>query len=169
MVVTGLMAGSYPAFYLSSFNPVGALKGLRPGGRGLVRRGLVVAQFTIAIVLIVGVFVIFRQIKYVRSRDLGYTRDNLLYIQLQDNQTRQLLNVHDDLLATGVVADASLSEYPVTQIWNNTDNYSWEGKNPSLDLLVTWENIDAHFLSTMDMQMVAGRGFIRRRQWTVIA
>jgi len=159
VVVTGLVAGSYPAFYLSSFNPIGVLKGLRSGGRGLVRQGLVVAQFTIAIVLIVGVFVIFRQIKHVRSRDLGYTKDNLLYIQLQDNQTRQLLNIHDDLLATGMVADASLSEYPVTQIWNNTDNYSWQGKNPSLDLLVTWESIDAHFLSTMGMRMVAGRGF----------
>lgn len=160
--VTGLVAGSYPAFYLSSFNPVAVFKNMRirgSAGNTFVRKGLVVMQFGISIVLIIGTTIIYRQIQLVKNRDMGYDRNSLVYIEMQDKLDQRFGPVYNQLKNTGVVEDASLSDFIVTQIWKNTDDYSWRGKDKTKNPLITWECVDAAFLSTMHMSLVAGRDF----------
>jgi len=161
-LITGLVAGSYPAFYLSSFNPTAVQKGIRlttSSGSTFIRKSLVVVQFSISIVLIIGTTIIYRQIQHVKNRELGYNKNNLVYIEFKDQLYDHFDRLYSDLKGTGVVADATLSDDPVIEIGTNTDNFSWQGKDKSINPLINWENVDAHFLSTMGIKLVAGRDF----------
>ena len=161
-VVTGLIAGSYPAFYLSSFNPVTVFKGLRlktSMGNLFIRKGLVVTQFSVSILLIVCTIVIYQQIRYVNRMDLGYRKDNLIYLELKGDAGQHTEALRASLLKTGVVENAATSAFPVTAIWSNSDNYKWQGKDPSLDLLVSDQTVSPTYLSTMHIQLKDGRDF----------
>jgi predicted permease len=161
-LVTGLIAGSYPAFYLSSFNPIRVFKGLKiksNGSAGAVRKGLVVLQFAISITLIIATVIIYQQVQHVKNRDLGYNKNNSIYLDMQGQLHAHFNSIRNELMETGVVQDAALSEYPSFGIWDNTDNFSWQGKDPKVNVLFTFENVTPQFLNTMDMQLVAGRDF----------
>ena len=160
--VTGLLAGSYPAFYLSSFNPITVLKNIRiksSAGSGFIRQSLVVIQFSISIILIIGTVIIYQQIQHVKNRNLGYNKDNLVYIYLQGNQSDHFSAVYNDLKQSGVVEDAALSDNISLEIGSNTDNYTWEGKDASKNPLISWQNVSPKFISTMGMKLVAGHDF----------
>jgi predicted permease len=160
--VTGLLAGSYPAFYLSSFNPITVLKNIRiksSAGSGFIRQSLVVIQFSISIILIIGTVIIYQQIQHVKNRNLGYNKDNLVYIYLQGNQSDHFSTVYNDLKQSGVVEDAALSDNISLEIGSNTDNYTWEGKDASKNPLISWQNVSPKFISTMGMKLVAGHDF----------
>jgi predicted permease len=159
-IVCGVVAGSYPSFYLSSFNPVFVLKGLKlkTGSAASIRKGLVVLQFTVSIVLIIGTIIIYQQIQHVKSRNLGFNKDNLLEISVHGDLANHFSAVKQDLISTGVVENAALSDHTTIYGGNNTDRLGWQGKTPGSKVLVSGRNVTPEFFATSGMQIIEGRG-----------
>lgn len=162
-VLSGLIAGSYPALYLSSFRPVKVLKGLFKQGQGAVlfRRVLVVSQFAISIGLIVSTAIVFQQIEHAKNRSMGYDPNNLLRVDMSSDLAKNFVPLKADLLKSGYIESVAQVSSPLTAIWNSWGDFEWEGKDPTaqtaLDVIMSeWD-----FEKTAGLKFKQGRPFSR--------
>ena len=160
-LVCGLVAGSYPAVYLSSFNPIRVFKGLNIKGSApvIIRKGLVVLQFTISIALIIGTIIIFQQIQHIKNRELGYNKNNLIQTGLRGNMDKNFKVVKQDLLASGYVENAALSSLNQLYMGSSTNDFRWDGKDPAKKILITQDYISPEYISTTGIKIKQGRDF----------
>lgn len=160
-IITGLISGSYPALYLSSFLPVKVLKGLFKPGQNAVnfRRVLVVSQFAISVGLIISTVIVFQQINHAKSRSLGYDTNNLLNVYGSKDLFDHFDPLKRDLLNTGYLESVAKTSSPLTAVYNSWSDFSWKGKDPKAQIALDVTMIEWDFDKTVGLKFKQGRPF----------
>jgi hypothetical protein len=164
IIFTSLVSGSYPAFYLSSFNAVKVLKGSFSAGRfaSLPRKVLVVLQFTVSVTLIIGTIIVYRQIQHAKNRPVGYNRNSLLMIQIKSpDMIKNFAALEHELKSRGVANLVARSNSPVTAVWSNNGGFEWRDKDPNKEdgFGTIWITHD--YGKTVGWEFKEGRDFSR--------
>ena len=159
VLFTGLLAGSYPALYLSAFKPSAVLKGTFHKADTLItpRKVLVVVQFSVAIILITSTLIISQQLDKVQNRQLGYSKDNLIYTFLEGDIDKNYELIKKELLKSGAASSITKTSSPITESWSNTWGFEWSGKNENDKTIVLRLIADDVVAETMGLELLSGR------------
>ena len=164
VLFTSLLAGSYPALYLSSFKPVDVLKGTFKVGRysGLPRKVLVVLQFTVSVAFIIGTVIVMQQINHAKNRPVGYDKEGLIQVPTfsQDFEGKYDL-MRTEFLSSNAVVEMSSSSSPTTRIWSNRGGFTWEGKPDGFQEDLAWTEVSPEYAKSLNLKIVEGRDFSR--------
>ncbi len=161
ILFTAFVAGSYPALYLSSFDPVKVLKGTMVSGKKTIlpRHVLVISQFVISILLISATVIVYQQIQHVQERDMGYNPNNLIMIPSTPDTDKSFAAIKHELLTSGIIKDVTRTSSPITEIWWNTGAPDYEGKPANAQIIMGGLGTDVDFAKTMGVKMLQGHDF----------
>jgi putative ABC transport system permease protein len=161
IVVTGLLAGSYPAFYLSSFSSIKALKGRLQLPKSIIspRKILIVTQFVASIVLIIGTIVIYKQIQFIKDRPIGYDANNVVMVDIKDDLSRNYNTVKNELIATGLIENVTKASQSINETRSNSVIEDFPGKLGDENMSLVNIATSGNYFNTMKIKLVAGRDF----------
>jgi ABC-type antimicrobial peptide transport system permease subunit len=160
-VICGFASGIYPALFLSRFQPIAVLKlsKIKGGGHSFFRHGLVVIQFVFSIVLLIGTWVAYKQLKYIREMDIGFNKSNLLYFQMQDSMWRNQDALKAELRNNPLTADFTIVDDLPSNVAGGISDVQWPGKDPNTSATFAMYTVNEDFFKVMEMSMKAGRAF----------
>jgi ABC-type antimicrobial peptide transport system permease subunit len=163
ILVTALLSGSYPALYLSSFQPIKVLKGTFRVGKlaSIPRRVLVVTQFTVSVMLIIGTIIVYQQIQYAKNRPIGYSRNGLVTVGMQKEIGEHCEVIRSELKNSGAVEEMTACQSPLTAVWNTNGGFDWEGKDPNMAVDFPNNGVSYEFGKTVQWKIKEGRDFSR--------
>ncbi|MBN2602266.1 MAG: ABC transporter permease [Candidatus Marinimicrobia bacterium] len=161
-VITGFVSGIYPALFLSGFRPVTVLKGHHSSGRNpLLRRIMVIIQFSLSVTLIIGTLVIYKQLHYMRSKDLGFDQEYVIAISMQGDVKNSYPALKQELVPMSEIINVTASSHRPTNIGSNSGGIQWDGKDPKMGIVVGMAAVDFDFVEAMQIEILEGRAFSR--------